>query len=493
MTTFAVGLIIFLTTQATPPVVHLFYTPDCGHCMDIILEHIPVLETRYHFTLKKYDINIIENYTLLEQMEENVDSIGEDLPAVFVGDSVFYGEDETRTKLGPTLMSLGAGTQPPDTIRVPPPDTHSVQSDSAGPDSVSNDTAYVHLYYFFQPGCRECDRIEILLSHLMQRRVNLKIYKYSILEHAHKLFLEQLSRQNDIPEEERLLVPIFIIGSDYLLKDEITLSKCEGVLDKYRSGSPEFTYQDTGSAEQSIIERFARFSIFGIIIAGLLDGVNPCAFATLIFFVSYLLFVGKRRREIAYMSVFFILAVFITYLAIGLGAYNLMKFIVGFNVFAKILFFCFGLIAFILGILSLRDFMLARRGETSKMLLQLPLGIKQRIHKNIKEKTAMGGIIIGSLIAGFMISLLEFGCTGQVYLPTITFMVTKTGFAVKPMVALILYNLMFILPLIIIALFATLVSKDRIAKALEKRIAVIKFFTALLFFGLALLLILSIW
>ena len=140
--------------------------------------------------------------------------------------------------------------------------------------------------------------------------------------------------------------------------------------------------------------------------------------------------------------------------------------------------------AIILGILSLRDYFLAKRGDLNKMILQLPLGIKQRIHKDIKEKTEVGGIIFGSLLAGFLISFLEFGCTGQVYLPTIIFMISKTGLVLKPLFALFLYNIMFIIPLIIIAFLATIFTTKNIAKSLEKKIPTVKFFTAILFFVL---------
>jgi cytochrome c biogenesis protein CcdA len=138
----------------------------------------------------------------------------------------------------------------------------------------------------------------------------------------------------------------------------------------------------------------------------------------------------------------------------------------------------------------LHDYFIAKRGQPGKMILQLPLSIKQRIHKDIKEKTAAGGIIFGSLIAGFLISFLEFGCTGQVYLPTITFMVSKAGFSLKPLFALFVYNIMFILPLIVIAFVATLFTTKKIAKSMETKIPAIKLLTAILFFALGILLIL---
>ena len=473
--------LLFVLNSATHPItVHFFYSVDCGHCMDIILEDIPKLQKSYNFILKKYDIDIIENYKILEEMEKTVKEKGEDLPIIFVGDSVFYGPEEARAKLGPTLNFLKKNTQPVriDTIKMPS-------------DSLRKQTGDIYLYYFYQTGCKGCNRIEILLAGLLKTHDDLHIYRFDIYDDSSKIFFEALAQRNSIPQEKRLIVPTIMIGDDYLIKEEITFERIDSLLVKYGKGSPEFRLNDFVSGEKSILDRFARFSVFGILFAGLIDGVNPCAFATLIFFVSYLLFIGRRRREIILMAIFFICAVFITYFAIGIGAFNLFKYITGINTIAKMVFFAFGGVSIVLGMLSLRDYALARKGKTDQMLLQLPLGIKQRIHKDIQKKTAAGGIIIGSLIAGFLISLLEFGCTGQVYLPTITFMVSKAGFTTRPILALFGYNIMFVAPLIIIALLATLFSNKRIAKSLGTKIPTIKFLTALLFFALGILLILS--
>ena len=472
-------LLLSLTSQAEPTL-HFFYSPDCGFCMDILLGDIPALQKTYSFTLKKYDIELMQNYRILEQMEQNVAEPGEDLPVIFIGDSVFYGPEDVREKLERTLKTLMKKVSPEHT------DTIHVPADTTVPS-----TAIVHIYYFYQTSCRECDRVEIMLKAVRGHYDNIVLHSYDIFDDTSKIFFEGLAIRNDIPESERLIVPAIIVGDDYLVRHDITLQHMESLLEKYNDGAPEYDVSQFAGAEQTILERFSRFSIVGILIAGLVDGVNPCAFATLVFFVSYLLFIGKRRKDVVLMALFFIIAVFITYFAIGLGAYNILAYLTGLDIVARIIFLVFGVIAIVLGILSVRDYIMAKRGTLDKMILQLPLGIKQRIHKNIKEKTAVGGIIVGSLIAGFLISFLEFGCTGQVYLPTITFMVSRAGFSLEPVISLILYNLMFVLPLIIIALFATLFSTKSIATSLEKRIPMIKLITALLFFGLGILLIAS--
>jgi len=454
--------------------------------MDLLLDDIPKLQRKYRFILKKYDINYPENYKLLEKMEEKVSEIGEDLPIIFIGDSVFYGPARVRGALESTLkiLTVSSGS--------PLPDTTEYSQDTTIPP-LRSDSAEIHLSYFYQPRCRECNRTASLLNALKKYHQNLIIHEYNLFDPPSKILLEALARRNRIPDEKRLIVPSVVIGDDYLIKEEITMKKLDSLITRYKSGGPELDSLTFSDAEKSILERFSHFSIVGILVAGLLDGVNPCAFATLIFFVSYLLFIGRRRRDVILMAVFFILGVFISYLAIGFGAFNILKYVTKIEFIGRIIFLGFGIIALILGVLSFRDYVMAKRGALHKMILQLPLGIKQRIHKDIKARTATSGIIIGSLITGLFISLLEFGCTGQVYLPTITFMITKAGAVARPVIALILYNLMFILPLVVIALFATLFSNRRIAQTLEKNIPLIKFLTALLFFGLGILLIVSAW
>jgi cytochrome c biogenesis protein CcdA len=478
---------ILLLSLISVPTLHFFYTPDCGHCTDILLDVIPVFKDKYEFILKKYDINLTDNLRLLERMEEDHGTIGEDLPIVFMGDSVLYGPDETRTRLENIIKIYAHGAlQPSNTTK-------------KLPDSTTSDTFFItlprndiYLYYFTQPICRECSRTDILVDNIRKHYSHVKVKTYDLAVDSTKLFFEALAEYAGIPEDERIIAPTIIIDTDYLIREDITLMRLDSLFLHYEKGSPMLDTLNLSSAKKSIIERFSRFSILGIMLAGLLDGVNPCAFATLVFFVSYLLFIGKRRRDIALMAISFICAVFIAYLAIGIGAFSLLKFLTGMDIIAKILFFGFGLLAIVLGILSLRDFWLARKGCTDKMVLQLPLGIKQRIHKNIKKKTAVGSIIIGSFTAGFVVSFLEFGCTGQVYLPTITFMVSEEGFVLQPILALMLYNIMFIIPLAIIAILITLVSQKNISCFLESHIATVKFLTALLFFGLGLLLFLSV-
>ena len=463
---------------STPGAVHFFYRPSCGHCMDILLADIPRLRAKYTFTLKKYDIDLLANYDLLERMEQDRGVAGEDLPVIFVDDSVFYGPENAYARMESVLKSIVGSRQ------------KKPEEPTALVDTVTAVQQKGELYYFFQPGCEECGRLEALFNGL-DKAGTVVIHRYNILEDTSKILLEALSTEVGIPKEKRLLVPVVISVKGYLIKEEITLQNILKLGNEQGKMDRILGVIDTLGAENRIRPRFEGFSLLGVILAGLLDGVNPCAFATIIFFVSYLLFLGRKRRDIIVMAASFIAAVFIAYFLIGVGAYNLLNYLAGYSIIARIIFLCFGIIALILGLLSLRDYMVARKGHYDKMILQLPLGIKQRIHRDIKERTAVGGIVIGSFIAGLAVSFLEFGCTGQIYLPPITFVISRAGWSLRPMVLLLLYNLMFVFPLVLISMLALLFSTDKIAKSLSARIPAIKLLTAILFFVLGLLLVLS--
>ena len=70
-------------------------------------------------------------------------------------------------------------------------------------------------------------------------------------------------------------------------------------------------------------------------------------------------------------------------------------------------------------------------------------------------------------------------------------MISRMGLRLKPVIALLVYNIMFVLPLILISLLAIAVSSSKLAKSLGSRIPLIKLLTAILFFALGILLLVS--
>jgi cytochrome c biogenesis protein CcdA len=241
-----------------------------------------------------------------------------------------------------------------------------------------------------------------------------------------------------------------------------------------------------------------------LVSAGLIDGINPCAFTVIVFFISFLALQGYRKRELVVIGLSFISAVFLTYLLIGLGIATFFYSLKGFWVLRKIFNLAIGLLSLIFAVLAVFDLSkFIKSGQTEGMSLQLPRAVKDQIHKVIgsryrKDKTtaefeparSLFKLIITALVTGFLVSILEAVCTGQVYLPTITFVLKSTDIKLKALAYLVLYNLMFILPLFLIFLCALAgTTSEDFTRFLKKHFMLSKVLMAILFFVLGIYLI----
>lgn len=248
-----------------------------------------------------------------------------------------------------------------------------------------------------------------------------------------------------------------------------------------------------------LLERFRSFGPLAIITAGLVDGINPCAFTVIVFFVSFLNFMGYRRREMALIGSAYVVAVFLTYLALGLGLFNALYSLRGFLAVTKVIYWVIGGLSLFLGCLAMNDYFLYKKtGRTDDMALQLPAALKSKIHSIVgehyrKERTvpagALWGLFTSALAVGFMVSLLEAVCTGQLYLPTIIFVLKEGSLRARALFYLVLYNGMFIAPLVLVLLLALLGASSKDFESFTRRhFALIKIAMAAVFFALGVVL-----
>jgi cytochrome c biogenesis protein CcdA len=151
------------------------------------------------------------------------------------------------------------------------------------------------------------------------------------------------------------------------------------------------------------------------------------------------------------------------------------------------------------------DFLYFKKtSKTEGLTLQLPKIIKDKIHAIIgsqyrvapeqrtrqAQKRYFLSLVFGAFVVGFFISLLEAVCTGQMYLPTITFVLKNPALRMRALLYLLLYNFMFIVPLMIILIAAVLdTTSQKFASLANKHMLTIKLLMALVFiiFGILML------
>ncbi|MDE0185312.1 MAG: hypothetical protein OXP71_07615 [Candidatus Poribacteria bacterium] len=354
-----------------------------------------------------------------------------------------------------------------------------------GQELVLDDRA-VHITYFHKRGCQKCARANEILKRLKTEYPQIVVEKRDAK--TDQQLLEAMGALFNVPEVKRLTSPAVFIGDAYLL-DELDESQLEEIIGTYLATGVASRISEakakTGEAESEIVKRFSAFGTLAVAGAGLLDGINPCAFATIVFFISYLSLVGRSRREMLVAGGAFAAAVFVTYLLLGMGLLKFLSFLNEFSVVAKCVYLVAAIGTFTLAFLSIYDAIKAKQGKVKEITLQLPKSLKQRIHKVIREQTRTSSVIIGALVIGFAISALELVCTGQVYLPTITFVMGVEGMRVNALAYLILYNMMFITPLLIVFCFVYWgTTSMQLGGVLQRHLMPVKVGTGVLLLGL---------
>jgi len=373
---------------------------------------------------------------------------------------------------------------------------YATNSFAAGtPSSVSYP---VHLAYFYEVGCHDCDKAKIILKDVSEKYPeNLILKSFDIDTTENMELAESLGELNQMPEEERLLVPVLFIGDDYLFRDAITFDNLEKLIQKYSTTETiapwEKVKEKDLTAQDRLIARFQSFGLAAVAVSGLIDGINPCAFATIIFFISYLTLIKRKGREILWVGGIFTLSVFLTYFLIGTGALKMITSLSFLPLVRKIFILVTAALALILGVVSLYDYrQFKKKGTTKDAKLQLPSFLKNMIHSAIRKNVKLSNYILMAAVTGFIVSLLELACTGQIYLPIIMFISTIPDLKVNALFYLLFYNLMFVVPLVLVFSFTYWgTTSTQWAALTQKNFGKIKMAMTLLFFGLAGLLLYS--
>ena len=348
---------------------------------------------------------------------------------------------------------------------------------------------------FVSPTCVHCKHFENEYLPVLQEKykdeVNFKIYDVS--KDNNNLLLRDTAQMYG----KNPAFPTAIVGDTYMLgyPHEIK-TYAENAIEKAKLLNLETKLATQTEDTQTA---FSKITFWAIIGAGLVDGVNPCAFAVIVFFISFLTVYKYTRREILVVGSAYCVAVFVAYVLIGLGLFQFLYAMRGFYWAIKGFYLLSALLCLIFFGLSLYDFIVYQKTKKSeKMLLQLTQNQKVRIHKIMgfflrQKQESLGRLMLAALAVGFIVSLLEAVCTGQVYVPTVVLIMQNPAFRMKAIAYLLIYNLMFVVPLIAVFVLALAGCESKgFNDFLKKHLGLTKILLCLVFLGLFALLVSNI-
>lgn len=362
------------------------------------------------------------------------------------------------------------------------------------------DKAKSKLILFHSSACQKCVKVmQEFMPEVEKRfgeRVNIEYRDIADIEN-YKLLIG-LKQEYGLSLKEGL--PVVFFNGEFLFGEKEIRRGLFWLIEKEGKA---LVFSDK-TVKADLIPYFLKFTLPAVLSAGLIDGINPCAFTVVIFFISFLSLQGYRKKELVGIGIFYILAVFITYLLLGLGIFGFLYRLRGFWLISRIINLSVAVLSIILGVFCLYDLFKFKKTKTTEgLILQLPKAVKNQIQRIIgwhyrktpqiqmqPVKKQITRLILSAFITGFLISLLEAACTGQVYLPAITFVLKAAPLKLKAFGYLVLYNLMFILPLILIFILSLAgFTSQRFSSFFRKHFLSIKVVMTILFFTLGILLI----
>ena len=194
---------------------------------------------------------------------------------------------------------------------------------------------------------------------------------------------------------------------------------------------------------------FGGLTIPTVLVSGLADGFNPCAFALLVLFATYTLTLVnavtangtptlEARRRLLGAGSLYVGAVLITYFIIGIGLLSFLGWLGRDHLVAR----GASILALVMALWMLKDVFLPGVGPS----MMAPGGTHRRMQKAMER-----GGLAGMLIAGVLVGICTVPCSGAMYLQ-ITAVLHASGGGLTGLALLALYNIAFIVPLLVLLL-----------------------------------------
>lgn len=172
--------------------------------------------------------------------------------------------------------------------------------------------------------------------------------------------------------------------------------------------------------------------------AALVDSINPCEFAVLLILIATILASGNKRRAL-FSGLAYSASIFISYFLMGLGLYSVISSFGTPVVFMKII----GGIAVLIGLFNIKDYFWYGK----VFLMEVPLSWRPKMKSLVRSITGP----LSAFLIGFIVSLFLLPCTSGPYIVILGMLGHGETF-LRAIWLLLLYNFIFILPMIIISI-----------------------------------------
>ncbi len=357
------------------------------------------------------------------------------------------------------------------------------------------------LYFFWGEGCPHCQKEKQFLRTLQERYPELEMRWFETWDHPQ--FKEMAEAMRNAFDITRASVPMTFIGDwhtvGYLSDDTTGLEIEEQIVECIRNGCVD-ALQKTGPRKivwqimqearannpqgwqlfpATVAPRTEQFApvpeekptppekkpirvpipvigtvefnvsriglpLFTIIIGGL-DGFNPCAIWVLCFLLTLMMYAKSRKKIFLIGGIFVITSGVIYFLSMTIWFEVLKQFI---NI--HFLTLAVGIVAIVMGLINCKEFFYFKQGLFS---LTIPESAQPKLFKRMRtvlNTTALPSMIAGTIVLAVTANMIELLCTAGFPMIFAKVLILQDVPEWQKYGYLVLYNVMYVVPLLII-------------------------------------------
>lgn len=307
----------------------------------------------------------------------------------------------------------------------------------------------VDLLFFYGRGCPHCGQMESFLEQMQNTYPDLDVIEYeTYFNHDNAVFFQEIAKAFD--HEIQGVPTAFINGRVVVgfsnsistqLENEIKRCIVEGCispLEKIKTENDviEIIGESSPLEDPEKTELKQSITIPAVLGAAAVDAINPCAFAVLIILMTTILAAGSKRKALL-AGIVFTASIYISYFLMGLGLYSAIQA----ARFTHTFYFVVAVLAIIIGLFNLKDYFHYGRW----FVMEVPMSWRPKLQSLIRGITS----VPGAFLIGFAVSLFLLPCTSGPYI-VILGLLAHTTTQNTALGLLSLYNLIFVLPMLII-------------------------------------------
>jgi len=359
--------------------------------------------------------------------------------------------------------------------------------------------------FFTGIGCPHCAKVDpVLHEELPEKYPDLVIIEYEIYQERGNA---SLIYEYDDVYSSGLGIPLIIFGKDdFLIGDTPILQNIENKLEENKGnpcplidgttvnfgeldisnlpGKPKILPEGGKPQEPGEIVQ-AELTLPKVLSLAAVDAINPCALAVLVMMLFAILALApKKRHNILLAGLAFTTAVFVMYFFYGLIIIRFFQLIQALTSVRFWLYKVLGLVAIILGILNLRDFI---RYKPGGFLTEMPMFLRPKVQNLMFKVTSpRGAFVVGALVTLFLLP-----CTIGPYIICGGILCSFSLLETIPW--LLLYNLVFVLPMLAITAvcYIGFTTVENVAGWKEENIRYLHLVAGVIILGLGLMMVLG--